>query len=197
MLHSKLIQKNDIDTIFNALAKEYELLGGNKSIDIYLVGGASIILNFSYRMSTLDIDAYFKEDLILNAAIKKVSEKLSLPDDWINQDFINTPSFSPRIIEKEKFFSKYGNYISVFFLEAKYLIAMKLKSSRPTGGDLDDIIMMIYELRYKGATITFNEIIDAYKDLYPDFSNTYHYFLEKAKNALEVPVEDFDYLFKH
>ena len=43
MLHSKLICKDDIDTIFNTLACEYELLGGKKNVDIYLVGGASIV----------------------------------------------------------------------------------------------------------------------------------------------------------
>lgn len=196
MLHNKLIQREDIDNIFSALAEEYELLGGDKEIDIYLVGGISIILNFNYRMSTLDIDAYFKENVLLKEAIKKVSKNLKLPDDWINQDFMKTPSYSPKIIEKEKLFSKYGKFIRLWFLEPKYLIAMKLKSSRPTGGDLDDVIMMIYELRYKHVSISYNEIISAYKELYPDFSNTYDFFLEKAKHAFEVPLEDFSYLFE-
>ena len=147
MLHSKLISKDDIDKIFNALACEYELLGGKKNVDIYLVGGASIVLSFNYRMSTVDIDAYFIENSLLTTAINNVSKKLDLPNDWINQDFVKTPSYSPAITEKAKLFSKYGNYINVLSLDAKYLIAMKLKSSRPTGGDLDDIVMMIYELR--------------------------------------------------
>ena len=196
MSHSKLISKKDISNIFNSLSTEYGLLGGNNSVNIYLVGGASIILNFDYRLSTVDIDAFFKNNLILEEAIKNVSKKLKLPNDWINQDFVKTPSYSAKIVDKAKLFSKYGNFINVYILEPKYMIAMKLKSSRPTGGDLDDVIMMIYELRYKNNSITFKEIIDAYKDLYPDFSNTYDYFLEKAEKAFEVPIEDFAHLFK-
>ena len=195
MLHSKLIKKDDIDSIFSTLAQEYELIGGNKDINIYLVGGASIIISFDYRMSTIDIDAYYKNNKKLEKAIETVSAKLNLPKDWINSDFVNTPSFSYKIVEKARAFSKYGKFINIFCLEPKYLIAMKLKSSRPTGGDLDDIIMMIYELRYKNVAITFDEIINAYKDLYPDFSNTYDYFLEKTKAAFEIPVEDFAHLF--
>ena len=62
MLHNTLINKQDIDNLFCALANEYESLGGKNDINIYLVGGASIILNFDYRMSTIDIDALFKTD---------------------------------------------------------------------------------------------------------------------------------------
>lgn len=196
MLHSKLINKGDIDNIFTSLADEYEALGGSKDVNIYLVGGASIILNFEYRMSTIDIDAYFNNSKTLEAAIKNVSSKLDLPKDWINQDFIKTPSYSNKILEKAKLFSKYGKYIKVFSFEPKYLIAMKLKSSRPTGGDLDDVIMMIYELRFKKVPISYKEVIDAYNYLYSDFSNTYDYFLEKAKGAFEAPLEDFSYLFE-
>jgi hypothetical protein len=58
------------------------------------------------------------------------------------------------------------------------------------------IYFLIYELRYKEASITYDEIIDAYKELYPGFSNTIDYFLKKAKEAFETHVEDFEYLFK-
>ena len=198
MLHNKLINRNDIETVFDCLSKEYESLGGNKKVEIYLVGGAAILLKFDYRLSTMDIDAYFDENDMLNIAIKNTSKKLELPLDWLNQDFTKTPSYSNKIIEKAKMVSQFGKYIFVYSIESKYLIAMKLKSSRPTGGDLDDIIMMIYEMRYKRLNISYEEIIEAYKELYPDFTNTYDYFLERTKNAFEIPVEDFEYLFnKH
>ena len=196
MLHSNLINRQDIGNLFCALANEYESLGGSNDVNIYLVGGASIILSFDYRMSTIDIDAYFKNNELLQKSIINISKKLNLQSDWINQDFVNTPSYSPKISKFANPFSTYGKFIHLFTLEPKYLIAMKLKSSRPTGGDLDDIVMMIYEMRYKNISITYDEIIEAYKDLYSDFSNTYDYFLEKAKTAFEIPVQDFAYLFE-
>ncbi|MCR5505720.1 MAG: hypothetical protein K6F07_01840 [Bacilli bacterium] len=196
MLRSHLFKKDNIDRLFDELAIKYESLGGNTKIDIYVVGGASIVLNFSYRMSTIDIDAYYQDSKLLKEAIAEVSKSNSLPPDWINQDFVKTPSYSPKLIEKGKMFAKYGQFLTVFYLEPKYLIAMKLKSSRPTGGDLDDIVMMIYELRFKNMPITYEEIIEAYEYLYSDYSNTYDYFLVKTKEAFETPIEDFEHLFK-
>ena len=196
MLHSIALKKEDVDKLFDKLASEYIELGGSKIVEIYLVGGAAIVLNFDFRMSTIDIDALFKENSILEDAIRNVSKRENLPSDWLNREFIKTPSYSPKIIKNAKRHMIYHDIITVYSLEPKYLIAMKLKSSRPTGGDLDDIIKMIYELRYKEIEITYNQIIEAYKELYPDFSNTYDYFLEKTKEAFETPIEVFEHLFK-
>ena len=196
MLHNNLIKREDIEKIFKELAIEYERKGGNQPVNIYLVGGAAIMLDFDYRMSTIDIDALYKGNEFLNAAIQEVAVKAKLPVDWLNDNVVATPSYSNKLTNKSKYFSKYGKYLTVFSLEPKYLIAMKLKSSRPTGGDLDDVLMMIYELRYKNIPITYEEIIESYKQLYKDFSNTYDYFLSKAKEAFEVPISDFEHLFK-
>ena len=195
MLHSKLIKKEDVNTIFMALANKYESLGGNNKVSIHLVGGAAIVSRFKYRASTTDIDAYYLDNDILNKAIEQTSKELSLPLDWLNKEFTNTPSYTPNIIGKAVLLSKYGKYIRVYTLEPKYLIAMKLKSSRPTGGDLDDVIKMIYELRYNRVEISYDEIIAAYNELYDDFSNTYDYFLRKTKEAFETPIEDIEPFF--
>ena len=69
---------------------------------------------------------------------------------------------------------------------------MKIKSSRPEGGDIDDIIKMIYETRLNNKKLTYNEVIDAYKELYNDFTNTYESTLYRAKEAFEVPLEDIE-----
>lgn len=196
MLHNSLIKRENIGKIFEELAKEYELRGGTDLVNIYLVGGAAIMLDFDYRMSTIDIDALYKKNEVLTDAIKSVASKMKLPSDWLNDNVAATPSYSNEIVNKSKAVSKYGKYITVYSLEPKYLIAMKLKSSRPTGGDLDDVLMMIYELRFKNVSITYEEIIGAYKELYKDFSNTYDYFLLKAKEAFNIPVSDFEHLLK-
>ena len=154
------------------------------------------MLSFDYRMSTIDVDALFNNDEKTKTAIVNTAKKLNLPDNWLNDDFVNTPSYSEKLKSKAKVYSTFSNIVKVYLLEPKYLIAMKLKSSRPTGGDLDDIIKMIYEMRYKKIPITYEEVLEAYKELYNDFSNTYGYFLEKAKAAFDSPVEDFAYLFE-
>ena len=196
MLRNTLITKDNIEEIFNELSKEYVKLGGNKILDFYLVGGAAIVLDFSYRLSTLDIDAFFEDNSILYKAIDNVSKKMNLPKDWINKNFVNTPSFSPKLFEKATLCFEFNNIIKVYSLHSKYILAMKIRSSRPTGGDLDDILMMIYEMRYKNINLTYEDVLKCYKELYKDFSNTYTYFFEKTKEAFEKPISDFAHFFK-
>lgn len=196
MLHNRLIDHDNVNGIFSSLADNYSRLGGTLPVNIYVVGGTAILLNFTFRESTIDVDAYFKANDLLSKAMLASSEELLLPKDWLNQDFVNTPSFNKRMIKRFVLIRRFGDLINVFSLPPEYQIAMKLKSSRPTSGDLDDVIKMIYELRYRGVEITYDEIIAAYNDLYPDTSNTYQYFFDEARKALDVPIEDFEYLFK-
>ena len=190
MLHSALLDKNKLDDIFSFLADEYKKTGSKETINIYVVGGAAIVINFTYRLSTIDVDALYELDPNFEKAKEAVKNKYKLNSDWLNNDFISTPSYSPKIVEYSNLFKSYSNLINIYVLEPKYLIAMKLKSSRPTGGDLDDIIKMIYELRLNNKKITFDEIISAYKDLYSSFDNTYDYFINKTIEAFETPLED-------
>jgi len=196
MQYKNIIKKENIDIIFTSLADQYKKAGGTEKISIFIVGGAAIVINFNYRYSTIDIDALYKENKLIEESIKAVAKSLELPIDWLNHDFEKTPSYSPALLKKSILYKEYLNLIIVYTLEPKYLIAMKLKSSRPTGGDLDDIIKMIYESRYRNDPLTYEDVIKAYKELYSDFSNTYDYFLIKAKEAFETPKEDFEYLFK-
>ena len=72
---------------------------------------------------------------------------------------------------------------------------MKFKSSRPGGGDLDDIVKMIYELKLEKVQLSYDDVIEAYKELYENFDNTYDYFLKKTKEAFEAPIEDIKLIF--
>lgn len=186
MLHSKVLMKENIDAIFECFAKNYIGIDPKNAIDIYLVGGGAIMLNFDYRLSTIDFDAYFKNSLSIKQAIKATAIEKGLPDDWLNQDFVSTPSFSPVIQQHSVLYRVYENKVYLYILEPLYLIAMKLKSSRPTGGDLDDIVKMIYELRLSGSDITFEMIMNAYYSLYIDSSNTIPYFFDKTKKAFDA-----------
>ena len=197
MLRSNTLNKNNIDEILTTLGDYYDEMHGKEEIHLYIVGGAAVVLNFTFRKSTIDIDALYMNNVIFNEAIEKTAQHYKLPYDWLNQEFKNTPSYSDKINCNSVFYKKFGNNIKVYVLPPKYLIAMKLKSSRPTGGDLEDIIMMIYEMRYNDVHIEYEEVIKAYEDLYNDFANTYSYFLERTKKAFETPIEEFEHLFKN
>ena len=190
MLHSVLLNKENLDDIFDCFANHLEKINPARTINVYLVGGGAIMLNFDYRSSTIDFDALFENDKAVLTAIKNTAIEKKLPKDWLNQDFISTPSYSYKITELSVLYRSYKNKVFLFILEPIYLIAMKLKSSRPTGGDLDDIIKMIYELRLSGSDITYEKVLEAYQTLYKDFSNTIPYFLEKTKYAFETPKDE-------
>ena len=190
MLHSASLNKNNLDDIFDCFASQLEKNHCSNVINIYLVGGGAIMLNFDYRLSTIDFDALYENNKVVQEAINNTAIKKNLPKDWLNQDFVSTPSYSPKIIELSVLRCSYRNLVFVYTLEPVYLIAMKLKSSRPTGGDLDDIIKMIYELRLNGSDLTYRKVLDAYQTLYKDSSNTIPYFFEKAKLAFEAPEDE-------
>ena len=190
MLPNTILDKENIDYVFKVFAQKLNELGYKKKLNVFVVGGGAIVLNFDYRLSTIDIDAEFELDETVKEAIKRVAKDLQLPDDWLNSDFINTPSYSFKIKSVSKLVKTYSEIVFLFSLPCEYLIAMKLKSSRPTGGDLDDIIKMIYELRIKGVPISYEMIISSYNYLYDNFDNTYSYFIEKTKEAFDADIDE-------
>lgn len=101
------------------LAKELKTLKCTRKIEIIIVGGASILLNYNFRPSSYDIDAYFVSD-VLKQTINNVSDKLSLPVDWMNKDFIRTSSFSTKIIRYSNFYKEYKNILTVRTVSKEY-----------------------------------------------------------------------------
>lgn len=102
--HSKALSKNNIDYLFSVLASKYKELGGHETVEIFLVGGAAIITRFQYRAMTLDVDAILPKNVFFMRAIKEVADQEGLPQEWINDEFAATPSYSKIIIERAKLY---------------------------------------------------------------------------------------------
>ena len=191
MLRDTVLNKKSISKLFSLFAKKCIEHGIKDRIYFYVVGGASIIMNFSFRESTQDIDAYYVKDETINQIIADIANEMEISKKWINDDFINTPSYSKKIFEVAKIYSIYRRILYVYTLHPKYLIAMKLKSSRATGGDHDDIIKMIFELKLSGSKLTFNEVMEAYDYLYDnDHSYTHDYFFKDTQKAFDMSVDE-------
>lgn len=191
MLLNFPFNKQSFDDVFNYFAAKCIKHGIKGPINLYVVGGASIVMSFEYRKSTIDIDAYYENSEELKLIIAEISKELEIPSDWINNEFVKTPSYSPKIMETAKLRSNYQDMIYVYTLDPEYIIAMKLKSSRPTGGDMRDITYMVYELRLSGSDITYEKVMEAYDYLYDnDHSYTYEFFFDKTKEAFNVSIQD-------
>lgn len=71
--------KNNIERYLNELSKELKKeFGKNSEFELIIVGGASILLNYSFREQTLDVDAFISNQNTIKEAIKSTAEKYGL-----------------------------------------------------------------------------------------------------------------------
>lgn len=159
------LTQEKIDTCLFHLAKNYKKLNKKTAIpfEIIVVGGASILLNYGFRQSTQDIDAYIEIRNQLKDAIRLTEEELSLSVDWLNQDFLRTASFSERISLYSKFYKTYAGIMTVRTVAAEYLIAMKIMSGRTYKRDRSDIVGILVS----EPSIAKDDVIRAFHELYP------------------------------
>lgn len=56
-----IFKKNMVDTYLKELAKEFKRLTGRKtSAEIIIVGGGSVLLNYDFRMNSVEVDALIR-----------------------------------------------------------------------------------------------------------------------------------------
>ena len=157
--------KDELDNIFADIAKELKkkLKGKNFSYELIVVGGASILLNYSFRMSTIDIDCLDVNDALMNEIVNKVGDKYDLPNGWINTDFTRTNSYTPKLVQHSCFYKSYSNgTLVVRTIKDEYLVAMKMVAARKYKHDYSDIFGIIKE----NKSVSFDKIETAIKELY-------------------------------
>jgi len=97
---NKSITKDNVDFYLKEFSKIFKKLNGSKMpAEIILIGGASVLVNYSFRKSTGDIDAIIKSSSVIKEAIQIVKDKYNLPNDWLNTDFEKSSSYSPKLRE--------------------------------------------------------------------------------------------------
>lgn len=159
------LTKTELEAIFREMGKQLKkkLKGRNFSYELIVVGGASILLNYSFRMSTIDIDCLDVNDALMNEITNEIANKYQLPNGWINTDFIKTNSYSPKLIQYSSFYKSYSNgALVVRTIKDEYLIAMKMVAAREYQHDISDIYGIIKE----NPNITLEDINKAIINLY-------------------------------
>lgn len=172
------IERENIDFYLNELSKELKKeFGRNANIEMIIVGGASVLINYGFRDSTSDIDAIIASNSSIKSAVNRIGDKYHLENGWINSDFRKTASYSPKLIEYSKYYKTFNHILTVRTVSQEYLVAMKLASLRTYKNDLSDIIGIIQsEL---GKDINFDKIENAVFNLYggweqlPDNANNF------------------------
>lgn len=138
--------KDNLDAYLKELAKEYRKLGGKSMpAEVVLIGGASVLINYGFREMTTGIDAVIQAASTMKEAINHVGDRNDLPRGWINEDFKNTKSFSPKLLMYSTYYKSFYGVLQVRTIAAEHLIAMKLMSGRQYKNDLSDIIGILAE----------------------------------------------------
>jgi len=201
--------KENMDACFKELGKVFRKLNGTKMrAEIVLIGGGAVLANYNFREMTTDMDAIIRSSSVMKEAILCVSDKFSLPHDWLNEGFKNTESFSNKLEEISVYYKTFSNILEVRTVTAEYLIAMKLMSGRRYKNDLSDIIGILWEHEEKGESISraaieaailklFNEkkipdiSMSLLNDIFSnrDYESSYNKFRKSEMENKEILVE--------
>ncbi len=159
--------KENIDTYLKEVAKQFRKLNGkNMPAEITLIGGASILINYGFRDSTYDIDAIIQASSSMKDAVNFVTDTMGLPNGWLNEDFKNTPSYTPRLVNYSQYYRTFSNVLTVRTITGEYLVAMKLMAYRQYKHDISDVVGILREQARAGNPLSFAQINKAVCDLY-------------------------------
>lgn len=181
----RVFTKDNLDNYLKELGREFRKRNGTKMpAEIILVGGAAILANYGFREMTYDIDAVVTASSAMKEAINAVGDKFQLPNRWLNADFKNTNSYSPKLRQYSKHYRTYSNVLHIRAVNAEYLIAMKLMSGRSYKKDLSDVVGILYEQEKSGQPLGYEKIDKAVKELYGDWNGISDYARKILLTAL-------------
>ncbi|RZD16572.1 MAG: hypothetical protein EVJ46_06075 [Candidatus Acididesulfobacter guangdongensis] len=148
------------ETIIKAFKRLSDLLAKQeKQAEIYIVGGAAMILAYNARTTTKDIDAIFTNKDIIYKISKQVADEMGLEEYWINDA---AKSFIPAKKDDNSIPIIDEKNLKVMAASEEYMLAMKLLASRME--DKPDIEFLLNKLNIKSA----EDALYVVRDLYPD-----------------------------
>ncbi|MSP40442.1 MAG: hypothetical protein EXR70_18285 [Deltaproteobacteria bacterium] len=133
--------------------------------EVCLFGGTVMVLAFTARLTTKDVDALFQPTQTIREIARRIAGEQHLPADWLNdgvKGFISTrhetttgnlPQFA---------------HLRLTMPVPEYLLAMKCMAARIGGttdepSDVTDIIFLVRHLKFKSA----QEVLDLVGQYYP------------------------------
>ena len=183
MYADRVFTKENLDFCLKELAKDFRKRNrAGIPVEIILIGGASVLLNYGFREMTYDIDAMISVSGSLKESVQAVGEKFGLPADWLNTDFMKTGSYSASLVEHSKYYKTFSNILQVRTVTAEYLVAMKLMAGRLYKHDLSDIAGILAEHEEQGEVLSFDMVKRAVEELY----GSYDRLPENSRNFIEA-----------
>jgi hypothetical protein len=136
------------------------------ALELSLYGGAVFTLVYGSRDTTRDVDGLIRPESEGRRLAARVAREQELPDDWLSADvaqFLAAREEKRRVLEKD-----FGSGLRVTAPTAAYLLALKLKASRPRlpgyAGDEADIEFLLRKIRPKSL----QEVEELFARFFPD-----------------------------
>lgn len=133
--------------------------------ELCLFGGTVMVLAFTARVSTKDVDAIFQPSPLIREVARQIAEDCHLPPDWLNDGVKGFVSGRHETTAGN--LPQFPN-LRVTMPVPEYLLAMKCMASRigaTTGehSDVPDIQFLVKHLELKTA----GEVLDVVTQYYP------------------------------
>ena len=166
--------------------------GKNADVELILIGGASILVNYSFRQKTFDFDVIvLPKSSAVEDAIRAVGNAKNLSKDWMNTDFVHTTSFTPNLRLVANYYKRFSGVLEVRTVSEEYLVAMKLMAGRKYRHDLSDVVGILKEHAENGNPLSMEKIKNAVIKLYGSWDKIPEHskkFIEKAINSENYSV---------
>lgn len=190
-----IFTKENLDTCLKEVAKQFRKLNGKAMpAEITLIGGASILINYGFRASTTEVDALIQASSAMKDAINYLTDTMGLPNGWLNEDFKNTKSYTPRLVMYSQYYRTFSNIVTVRTITGEYLIAMKLMAYRQYKHDISDIVGILKEQKNAGQALCFEQIDTAVRNLYDSWEKLPNGAEEMIRSILQA--DDLDALYE-
>ena len=196
-----LITKENAYPILKAFAKEYKKQNGTSvPVELVIVGGGSILLNYGFREATQDFDIMVQSLGLIKNVSYRIADLYNLPDNWLNTDFMRTASYSDKLREVSKYFCSFNNGSLEFrTVNGEYLIAMKMVSAREYRNDISDVVGILIYMKNESEDFSMDRIDHAIDFLYGKRENVikeevYDKVKEYAKWSVRELEKEYDVL---
>jgi hypothetical protein len=153
-------------TIVDALQGVSDRLGGRGvDAEICLFGGAVMVLAFSARSSTRDVDAIFQPAQLVRDIAEEIARAQGIPSGWLNDGVKGFVSTSLVVTQ--------GNlpqfpHLRLTMPVPEYLLAMKCMAARigVTSADRSDVSDIVFLLKHLGIESA-SDALDVVAKYYP------------------------------
>lgn len=108
--------------------------------DILVVGGSALALKYASRY-TVDIDADIRYKHKISDSIADVARVCNISDDWLNQEFTKSESYSWRLWDNAIFICTLNSFMNIYVVSDLDQLCMKATAGRRK--DIDDIELLV------------------------------------------------------